>query len=116
MLCQYSIMKTWEAITTVLLISSISARADLLDLLGLGKKTTNQPSALSSSLSQDQVAQGLKEDLVTSLEQAVSRLGHDGGFLTNLNVRIPMPEKLRTIESTLRLLKQDKLADDFVET
>ena len=27
-----------------------------------------------------------------------------------------MPEKLRTVDKTLRVLKQDKLADDFVAT
>ena len=36
--------------------------------------------------------------------------------MTNLNVKIPMPEKLRTVEKTLRVLKQDKLADEFVTT
>jgi hypothetical protein len=36
--------------------------------------------------------------------------------LTNLNVKIPLPEKLRTVEKALRKLKQDKLADDFVAT
>jgi hypothetical protein len=44
------------------------------------------------------------------------RLGHDGGFLTNLNVKIPMPEKLQKVESALRTMKQDKLVDDFVAT
>ena len=62
------------------------------------------------------MVQGLKEALGKGVQQAVSRLGHDGGFLTNANVRIPMPEKLRTVEKTLRVLKQDKLADDFVAT
>jgi hypothetical protein len=27
-----------------------------------------------------------------------------------------MPDKLRSVEKTLRVLKQDKLADDFVTT
>jgi len=50
------------------------------------------------------------------VQQAVGRLGHDGGFLTNLNVKIPMPEKLQTVDKTLRAVGQDKLADDFVNT
>jgi hypothetical protein len=44
----------------------------------------------------------------------VGQLGHDGGFLTNLTVKIQMPEKLVLVEKTLRSLKQDKLADNFV--
>lgn len=50
------------------------------------------------------------------LQQAIERLGHDGGFLTNMNVKIPMPDKLQKVESTLRAMKQDKLADEFVTT
>jgi hypothetical protein len=107
-------------ITATVLISIASTHAGLLDTLGFGKKATNEtaalPSALTASLSQDQVVQGLKEALGKGVQQAVGRLGHEGGFLTNLNVKIPMPEKLRTVEKTLRVLKQDQLADDFVTT
>lgn len=113
-------MKTVALLTVTFLTSLPLANAGLLDALGLGTKSTNQPSlspaALTSSLSQDQVAQGLKEALGKGVQQAVSRLGHDGGFLTNLDVKIPMPDRLRTVEKTLRALKQDKLADDFVNT
>lgn len=69
-----------------------------------------------AALSQDQMVQGLQQALGKGLQQAIARLGHDGGFLTNLNVKIPMPEKLQKLESTLRSMKQDKLADDFVAT
>jgi hypothetical protein len=41
-------------------------------------------------------------------------LGHPDGFLTNVNVKIPMPERLLVVEKSLRALKQQKLADDFV--
>jgi len=113
-------MKTVLRVIIISVISLGVARAGLLDSLGFGKKGTNEttalPSVLTSSLSQDQMVQGLKEALGKGVQQAVSRLGHDGGFLTNLNVRIPMPEKLRAVEKTLRTLGQDKLADDFVNT
>jgi hypothetical protein len=100
-----------------LLISLGMTQAALLDSLGFGKKGTNETSAgLPSSLSQDQVVAGLKEALGKGVQRAVSQLGHDGGFLTNPNVKIQMPEKLRTVEKTLRTLKQEKLADDFVTT
>ena len=97
-----------------------AAHAGWLDTIGFGKTATNEkaslPATLTSSVPVDQVTQGLKEALTMGVQQAVSRLGHDGGFLTNLNVKIPMPEKLRAVEKTLRTLKQDKLADDFVNT
>ena len=113
-------MKTFLTVAAALLVALPSARAGWLDALGLGKKATNDTPALSTpltaSLSQDQVVQGLKEALGKGVQQAVNRLGQDGGFLTNASVKIPMPEKLHTVEKTLRVLKQDKLADDFVVT
>jgi uncharacterized protein DUF4197 len=112
-------MKTFFNVTVILLVSSGITRAGLLDTLGLGKKSTDQTAGLSSGLaglSQDQMIQGLKEALGKGVQSAVGNLGHDGGFLTNLNVKIPMPAKLRSVEKTLRTLKQDKLADDFVNT
>ena len=69
-----------------------------------------------ASLSQDQVVQGLKDALAKGLQQAIAGLGRDGGFLTNLNVKIPMPEKLQTVEKAARAMNQGKLADDFVAT
>jgi len=69
-----------------------------------------------AGLSQDQMVQGLEDALAKGLQQAIARLGHDGGFLTNVNVKIPMPEKMQKVENALRAMKQDKLADDFVAT
>ncbi len=75
-----------------------------------------QTQTMLAGLSQDQMVQGLKGALAKGLQQAIAGLGHDGGFLTNLNVKIPMPEKLQTVEKAVRAMKQDKLADDFVTT
>jgi hypothetical protein len=76
----------------------------------------SQAQTTLAGLSQDQMVQGLKDALAKGLQQAIAGLGHDGGFLTNLNVKIPMPEKLQKVETALRAMKQDKLADDFVTT
>ena len=72
--------------------------------------------ASTTALSADQAIQGLKEALAKGLQNAVSRLGQQGGFLTNLNVKIPLPEKLQKTETALRLAGQGKLADDFIAT
>ena len=115
-------MKTnLRSILLILLLAApvVAVCAGLFDQLGLGKAATNAaaPSAASlTTLSSDQMVGGLKEALGNGLQHAIAQLGHDGGFLTNLNVKIPMPEKLQSAEKTLRALKQDKLADDFVTT
>ena len=108
-------MKTLLTLAMACTIALTANGAGLFDSLGLGKKSAS-PSTLTSALSQDQMIGGLKEALGKGVEQAIGQLGHDGGFLTNLSVKIPMPEKLRAVEKTLRTLKQDKLADDFVNT
>src|ERR1700677_3976014 len=90
------------------------ARAGWLDALGLSHGSSNStPSVNLSSLSDDQVVGGLKDALANGPRHAISRVGHSDGFLTNLNVRIPMPAKLQTAEKVLRAAHQQKLADDF---
>jgi len=89
--------------------------ADLLDFLGLGKNSATS-TALPASLSEDQIVAGLKEALGKGVQRAVTDLGHNDGFLTNINVKIPIPAKLESVEKTLRFLKQDALADEFVAT
>jgi hypothetical protein len=105
-----------KVIVILLLISSSALAADLLDTLRLGKKSSTNQAALTANLSQDQMVAGLKEALGKGIEQAISRLGHEGGFLTNLAVKIPLPDKLRSVEKTLRAVNQEKLADDFIKT
>ncbi len=101
----------------VLAVSIGSAHAGWLDALGFGKATTNSTATAGlAALSQTQMAGGLKEALGNGLQHAVASLGKEGGFLTNVAVKIPMPQKLQTVEKTLRALKQDKLADDFIAT
>jgi len=92
--------------------------ADFLDLFKR-KPATNQTSAGSAALgglSQDQMVGGLKEALGKGVQQAVTALGKPDGFLKDMNVKIPMPESLQKVEKTLRALRQDKLADEFVTT
>lgn len=107
------------ALACLLCTGEIGPAAGLLDFLGLGKKSTNATAAAISSvagLSEQQITDGLKEALAKGVQQAVTNLGRDGGFLSDSKVRIPMPENLKRVEQALRTLGQDKLADDFINT
>jgi hypothetical protein len=73
------------------------------------------PTSLAA-LSSDQVTQGIKEALGKGLQRAVATLGQPGGFLTNLNVKIPIPEKLQLIEKGLRAVNQGQYADQCIIT
>jgi hypothetical protein len=60
------------------------------------------------------VSAGLKQALEQGAERAVAALGREDGFYRHPELKIPMPKKLRKIESGLRRLGQDKRADEFV--
>ena len=108
---------------TAALLAAVSAAitASSADFLDLFKSKTavgasaGSPASLAG-LSQDQMVGGLKEALGKGVQQAVSNLGKPDGFLKDTNVRIPMPASLQKVETTLRTLRQDKLADEFVTT
>lgn len=70
----------------------------------------------AAGLSGDEIARGLKEALGKGAQSAVQRLGKPDGFLSNAEVRIPMPEHLSMIEKGLRALGQDERADQFIES
>ena len=69
-----------------------------------------------TGLTNTEMVTGLKEALDKGTQFAVDKLGKPGGFLDNENVRIPMPESLSWVESSLRTLRQDELADEFIAT
>lgn len=95
-------------------LSIAVSEAALLDIFK--SKSTNSSTPALSGFSQDQVATALKQALGKGVQTAVTNLSKPGGFLDNPKVKIPMPEKLRSVENTLRAMKQDKYADEFVTT
>lgn len=99
---------------TAFTVSFVQAHAGLFDQLKTAITTNSSPVAMATGLSEDQIASGLKQALGKGVSNAISSLGHSGGFLTNLTVKIPLPAKLQSVESALRLAGQSKMADDFV--
>jgi len=71
-------------------------------------------SSKQTKISNSEIIKGLKEALSIGTSNAIRELGRENGYLNNLKVRIPMPKHLRGVEKTLRFLRQNKLADDFV--
>src|SRR3972149_484337 len=53
-------------------------------------------------LSQEKIASGLKEALQVGTENAVRSTGRLDGYVGNPKIKIPMPEKLQTMEKGLR--------------
>jgi len=82
----------------------------------LDKLFQRDKSALAAALSSEEISSGLKEALSRGVQHAVTNLGRADGFLSDAQVKIPLPENLRTIESAMRKLGQNQLADDFILT
>jgi len=103
-------------VSAIALLVGYFAQAGEVGKAPVSSPVISRPASNVSGLSESQLAQGLKEALGKGVQQAIAELGHDGGFLTNLQVRIPVPKQLARIEKTLRSFGEDKLADDFVAT
>jgi len=64
-------------------------------------------------LTQQEIVAGLKAALDKGVDHAVSQLGREGGFFQNVEVRIPVPERLQPVERALRTVGQGPLVDEF---
>ncbi|MEN8132040.1 MAG: DUF4197 domain-containing protein [Pseudomonadota bacterium] len=114
-------MKTCGLLLTGLLVWSIGSTvvvagwSDYLDNL---KDSMSIPEETTSgvSLTDAEMISGLKEALDNGTQFAVDSLGKTGGFLDNSKVKIPMPDSLSWVEKSLRTLRQDELADEFIAT
>ncbi|UCC55649.1 MAG: DUF4197 domain-containing protein [Gammaproteobacteria bacterium] len=94
---------------------ALAGWADYVDKL---KGSVSEPEEATSgvSLTDTEMVSGLKEALGKGTQFAVDSLGRDGGFLDNSMVKIPMPESLSWVEKSLRTMRQDELADEFIAT
>jgi hypothetical protein len=81
---------------------------------GLEKVTSTIP--VSNSLTEDEVARGLKEALNNGIEKGVSQLSKADGYFKDPQIKIPMPAEAKQVEEKLRKLGQGKKVDDAIES
>lgn len=93
-------------LAAVLLLGAAPAEAQLEQAI---KKLGGQ-----EELSQEKIASGLKEALQVGTENAVHSTGRLDGYFGNPRIKIPMPEKLQTMEKGLRAVGQGDQVDAFV--
>ena len=114
-------MKTSRLLLTGLLVWAtgstvvVAEWSDYVDKLK-GSVSVPEETASGASLTDTEMVSGLKEALDKGTQFAVDSLGKDGGFLDNSKVKIPMPESLSWVEKSLRTMRQDELADEFIGT
>ncbi len=73
--------------------------------VGQKKKTT---------VTDTEIAGGLKEALSKGVKSAVDNLGKEDGFFKNVRVKIPLPKNLQKLEKGLRAAGQGKAVDEFI--
>jgi hypothetical protein len=114
----HSLHKLYVLILATIGLPLLTANAGWLDILNPKSTTgtTTGATAGLAALSQNDVASGLKEALSKGVNHAIANLGKEGGFLNNVDVKIPMPPQLHQVESALRAVGQNKMADEFVAT
>jgi len=90
---------------SVLLISSLcfSQASEIARRLGL-----------QTGLSDSKISSGLKQALQIGAEQAVKLTGRPNGYFGNPNIKILMPNNLRTLEKGLRMVGYGPKVDDFI--
>jgi hypothetical protein len=96
------------AIVLVILLFAAPASAQLdqiLKGLGIGQ---------SGGLSDAKIGSGLKEALKIGTENAIRFTGKLDGYFRNQAIKILMPEKLQTMEKTLRAVGLGPQVDEFV--
>jgi hypothetical protein len=108
-------MKTLATFLALCLVVSIAQAGWLDKLFGGGQSPSNIVTA-AAALSEEEITKGLKEALATGTEKAIANLGKTNGFLNNLEVKIPMPQKLQEVDKGLRMIGQGRYADEFVAT
>ncbi len=67
----------------------------------------------SSSLSDEQIAAGLKEALAIGTGKAVALAGKTDGFLFNESIRILLPPQLQSVGKAMRLIGEGDTVDDL---
>ena len=96
----------------LLTLCSITAQAQ--NIQGLLNKATKIISTGSTSLSSDDIANGLKEALTNGAEKGCANLAKPDGFFKNAALKILMPPEAAKVESTLRSVGLNQFADDLI--
>jgi hypothetical protein len=95
--------------------SLIFAQSGLNGLLKKASSTVSGSNSTSgSSLSTDQIVQGLKEALNVGAQNSTSKLSAADGFFKDAAVKILMPDEAKKVETTLRSMGMGKLVDDAI--
>ncbi len=96
-----------------LAVLATTTQAGWLDQLKEKVLDSGAASQTATALTNDEMIGGLRAALEKGVAIAVAQLGQTDGFFGNPQVRIPLPDHLQTVSKGLRLVGQEKYADEF---
>lgn len=70
----------------------------------------------NTKLSEQEVAKALKEALTIGIKKGVDRVSKVDGYFKDPEIKIPMPDQAKQVEEKLRMLGQDKMVDEAIES
>ena len=68
------------------------------------------------ALSEEEIGKGLKEALNQGVKKGVTQLNKKDGYLKDVQIKIPMPNEAKSVESKLRSMGQGKKVDEAIES
>lgn len=107
-------MKKIVVITLGIFVSNLT----IAQTFGKIKDKVNETvgTSSSSSLSEGEITSGLKEALNKGIEKGVTQLSKPDGYFKDPQIKIPLPEEAKTVETKLRQLGQGQKVDDAIES
>ncbi|AXG75003.1 DUF4197 domain-containing protein [Flavobacterium arcticum] len=105
-----------KIVFTLLLVTTLytNANAQFKDLLNKAKDKVSSVTG-DNSLSNTDIASGLKEALNKGVTEQVTKLTAEDGFYKNEAVKILLPEELQKVDKTLRKMGMNDLADEGIK-
>jgi len=105
-------MKNILVITVGIFISQATIAQTFGKLKEKINETVSTPA--NSSLTEGEVANGLKEALNKGIEKGVAQLSKQDGYFKDPQIKIPLPEEAQVVETKLRQLGQGAKVDEAI--
>ena len=98
----------WMTAVIIALLPTIALGSGIGSILDSVKQVIS-----GSGLGNDEIARGLKEALTIGSGNAVDNVSAVGGYLSNPEIKIPLPESVRKFEKALRMVGYGHKLDAF---
>jgi hypothetical protein len=108
-------MRVISFISIVMTLFTITCTAQSFNKLGKALQNKVTDVSAGSSLGEDEVGSALKEALNIGVEKGVDQLAQTDGYFKDPEIKIPLPDEAKEVESKLRKIGQGQKVDEAIE-